>query len=547
MKLITANKMHHAWHIDDIRYLIFELLERGDLARLARTCKALSDFAVNELWRKPNSIACFLSCLPQGYRNRPLQSQDLERLDFYASKAQKLVLESDDVRYPIRLPYEFLAVKKSMNNPCKSWKELWAEIAALRPQSNFMPNLRSIRVSNISEELLLPLIGISGARLTKIYVKYIHDRHKPSSLVFDFLNQLQDFSRLEYLFVRDGEPDLVPTRLIQQAPLKHLRLDPRIHARRHQDYQFKSYPLRPEILQKSTLEQLTLGLTREWYSPEIEALDTRYLPALRTLWLNLTTFKPDPHSRDLDARCWVRGSEIQKRSPVVFFEGLDNPDLDLLNIKFPAEASGSMFLEVVSAAKENCRMENLTELALAGGGWFNNCGECGKRFAPNVQPAELRQAMKILLPLPQLTTLRISVAPNFLDVLDLEMYQSMADGLPNLERLWLGHPEFWACSYFEGTTYYERMPLHHLAAFCSMLPSLLEVSLGCADGQVLEEHPRIEWQCPQVKTLSISWWAKGVYGEPLVSRDLLHLGLKTYFPNSDLAQTEYSSQCYFFT
>jgi hypothetical protein len=161
-----------------------------------------------------------------------------------------------------------------------------------------------------------------------------------------------------------------------------------------------------------------------------------------------------------------------------------------------------MFLDVVSAANKSCRLRNLTELALAVGGWFSNCDECGQHPAPGISPTDLRQAINMLLPMHQLKTLRLSVAPNFLDVLDLQLYESITNGLPALEKLWLGHARFTT----SGTTYYERVPLHHLAAFCSMLPNL-DVSIGTVDGLTLEESPRAEWASLGVKSLVISRWA----------------------------------------
>ena len=153
--------------------------------------------------------------------------------------------------------------------------------------------------------------------------------------------------------------------------------------------------------------------------------------------------------------------------------------------------------------------------------------------------------MNMLLPMPNLKILRLSVAPNFLDVLDLQLYKSITDGLPSLEKLWLGHSEFLATSEFEGITYYERVPLHHLAAFCSTLPNLVEVSMGTVDGLTLEESPRTEWACLSVESLTIRHWAgRDIAGG--VSRDLLHLGLATYFPNSDLAKTEFNSRWWIF-
>lgn len=200
-----------------------------------------------------------------------------------------------------------------------------------------MSNLRHLRINNVVEELLIPLIGISGSNLTQIYIKYI-DNRQHESVILRILDGLQDTAKLEYLFVRDGEPDLLPSKLIRQSALKHLRLDPRIHAHRHVNFQFNQFPLRHDILQKSSLEHLTLGLTREWYAPEVKALGNKYLPALKTLWLNLTTFKPEKCKQlpvlNMTPHSWTRWSnflsvvgapDCGRRPPMVFFEGLDNP------------------------------------------------------------------------------------------------------------------------------------------------------------------------------------------------------------------------------
>ncbi len=140
----------------------------------------------------------------------------------------------------------------------------------------------------------------------------------------------------------------------------------------------------------------------------------------------------------------------------------------------------------------------------------------------------------MLLPLPQLKILRLSVAPNFLDILDLKLYRSITAGLPALEKLSLGHAEFYAnhAGYGEEI-FYERVSLHHLAAFCSMLPNIKEVSIGTIDGLTLEKRPRTEWACVGVQSLRTSHHADIYRGSTL---ELLLLGLEVYFPNSGLAK-----------
>jgi hypothetical protein len=511
--------MHPALQIDDIQHLIFERLQPRDLARVARTCNAFFDSATQELSKTITSLSPLLCCLPPDYRGRPLQAEDLHRLDLYASKVQNLLLETE--RSLICLPLQFKPKNQSKTNPEKSWEELWQEIASLRPTSEFLPNLRRLRISKVAEELLIPLIGISGSKLNQISIKNIH-RTQPQSIVFQILDLLQETPKLENLVVRGGEPDFVPSKLIQKAPLKRLRLEPRMNSKRNLELQLYRFPLGSEVLQKSMLETLTLSLTWQWCSPGIKALNGRCLPALKTLWLDLTIFKLGAHS-------------FGNQAPIIFFKSLNNPELSLLNIKFYFETTGVMFLDVISAANSSCRLKNLSELALASEVWTNNGPRRWvMRPAPNINSTDLREGLRMLLPLPKLKLLRLSVAPNFLDVLNVKLYKSITDGLPALEKLWLSHAEF---------THYERTPLHHLAAFCSMLPNLAEVSMGTVDGLTLEKKPHKKWASLGVKSLTIQHWAgSDNYRQPAVSRDLLHLGLRTYFPNSDLAKKNFKRE-----
>lgn len=145
----------------------------------------------------------------------------------------------------------------------KMWADLWGEIAELRPQSLFLPNVRRITIYRATCDCLVPLVGISGSRLEKLYVRFIHGE-KSEHLTGNFLYRLQDVSKLEYLFVRDSM-DLIPRKVIAHAPLRQLRLDPRISRDCWDDYSFKSKPVLVGILEKESIEHLTIGLSREWY------------------------------------------------------------------------------------------------------------------------------------------------------------------------------------------------------------------------------------------------------------------------------------------
>lgn len=68
----------------------------------------------------------------------------------------------------------------------------------------------------------------------------------------------------------NGE-EFIHSKLITQSPLKYLRLDRGNYHWGNQIRIFKKHPLGSEILLESTLEHLTISLTREWYTSEIQA------------------------------------------------------------------------------------------------------------------------------------------------------------------------------------------------------------------------------------------------------------------------------------
>ena len=164
-----------------------------------------------------------------------------------------------------------------------------------------------------------------------------------------------------------------------------------------------------------------------------------------------------------------------------FLQGLDQPNLELLEIKLPVVTGGSEFLDIVSTVVSSCRLRNLEVLSFPS--IYN------EHPGTRISPAEFPKGLSMLLPLPQLKVLQLSVAPNFLDIFDLDLYKSFAKGLPALQKLLLGHYSFVTSSPDRETVYRERVPLHHLAAFCSMSPNLVETSLGCVDVEGLDDSP----------------------------------------------------------
>ncbi|KAK9780915.1 putative F-box domain-containing protein [Seiridium cardinale] len=526
--------MHPAWYIDDIKYLVFEHLEPQDLARLARSSRALFQTATDKLWRTLSSFEGLVFCLPLDFNTRPLGREDIVRLDFYTSKVHHIRLDSGQGDVAMPLPRGLSGIKK------KSWDELWEEIAEVRPPSELFCNLRLLRINKVFERLLLPLIGISGLRLTKIDIEYFEGIQK-DSVVGRVLSGFQDTPNLEDIFVLGGGVGNLPRKLIQQSPLKHLRLDPRGYPGGVHPARLENVPVLFDVLQKSTLEHLTIGLKSDWCTPEIEALEGKYLPALKTLWLNILHYSTDTWHcdifKDTVNRTWVSEnrevsddlSRPPRRSPAAFFERLDSPALSLLNIHFPNLTNGRMLLEVVSAVNRSCRLRNLRVLSLAG----RQKSQYWRSPSPMITPEELRAATKMLLPLPKLELLHINLVPNFLDVLDLDLYQSIAEGLPALTTLCLGHAMRVSRPYYTVPEYYESVRLSHLAAFCQMLPHLVEVHVVTAELEEPGEVPHPEFVCPHVKSVQVSHWAQRV---DVVPRERILLSQKMYFPNAKLKE-----------
>ena len=205
-------------------------------------------------------------CLPRHYRYDPLKTEDLHRFDMYAFKIHELHVVPFGPATPAQVPPEF-----KNDTTGKSWADVWKEIRILRPTPQFLPNLRRIRFELAEEQLLLPLVGLPGSKLS--YLRIVDSiRRLPGRQVRRVLAGIEDISKLEHLHICDEEPDVFPAKFIERAPLKHLRLWPKENPFECKPQQYTQLGLRTEILKKSTLEKLVLGLNRDWCTPEIEAL-----------------------------------------------------------------------------------------------------------------------------------------------------------------------------------------------------------------------------------------------------------------------------------
>jgi hypothetical protein len=207
---------------------------------------------------------------------------------------------------------------------------------------------------------------LSGSRLS--YLRIVEVRRRlPESQVRRLLRGIEDISKLEYLHVCDEEPDIFPAKFIEHAPLKHLRLWPRKSPASCKPQQYTKLGLRTEILEKSALENLVLGLNRDWHTPEIKALG-KYLPRLKHLWLDLLTFMPEtcinPYCDNANQDSWTcspflgalrwhatddmmsvsrNTGACSRQPPTLFLRGLDNPELEILKIQFRGQLPETCF------------------------------------------------------------------------------------------------------------------------------------------------------------------------------------------------------------
>jgi hypothetical protein len=156
-----------------------------------------------------------------------------------------------------------------------------------------------------------------------------------------------------------------------------------------------------------------------------------------------------------------------------------------------------MFLSVVSAASTACRLQHLTELMLSAEDW--TCPRCNRALRRIIHPLALIQGLKMMLPLRLLRTLEISVAPTFLDILDLQWFRGVAEALPALESLYLGHREL-ARTRQADMMRQETTPLCNIVIFCTLLSTLRHLELTSLALRSIENLD-LEWQCVEVKTV----------------------------------------------
>jgi hypothetical protein len=534
--------MHDAWYLAEVRELILDHLGRGDLVKLATTCRALSRLVTDRIWQTIPCSSVFLGCLPEDYMSTPIRVEDIERMDRYSAKVRSIHIGSEWDSLS-GVPPHILKHRDMVTGDYKDksdWEDLWDDIARTRAKTSyFLPNLREIRVHNLREAALVPLIGtVKGSNLSYIRIRNV-DYSMTNGAVYRFLDSLCDTANLEYLFVRDGQAGLLSSKVIDQSPLRTLRIPPE-HTSQGL---FREHALMPQILRVSTLTSLTLDLTREWYTPEIQALsEYKYLSKLQKLWLDLSTFIPGScdhavcTSRDengwtckTDTTSISLTTSCERRPPQQFLELLDTPKLRLLKIKFPIRVRGDNFLDVMRAVRRNCHLQELEELYLGGSG----TRQYDRVLTP---PHQLQEGLIMLLPLSNLQTLRISAAPNFLGQdIDLSLYANITAGLPQLRHLDLGHENFNHRSYYGTRPIHELIPLPNVAAFCSFLPRLESIRIRTVTSEGLDQylataHP--EWVSPSVATIRIGDMARRNLARWIPVRDYILV----WFPNSDVAR-----------
>ncbi|KAI1338772.1 hypothetical protein F5Y15DRAFT_416543 [Xylariaceae sp. FL0016] len=227
-----------------------------------------------------HGLSALLGALPEDVTKRDIIANDVERLDRYSRRVQRLrIVATETGNSPrfVRTPKQYFKKVKAYETPNDTpWFDLWERISNARPEtSDLLPNLREIRADRADEAALFTLIGISGTNLEYVRIVTLHYK-APESITKRFLDSMQDVPRFKYLFIRDGQIGIVPPILVTKSSLEQLHLPPSTDSR-------PSHGLGPKTLHNNSILNLSLNFTTAWYTPEVEASNGKYLPSLRTL------------------------------------------------------------------------------------------------------------------------------------------------------------------------------------------------------------------------------------------------------------------------
>ncbi|QIW99504.1 hypothetical protein AMS68_005022 [Peltaster fructicola] len=504
--------MHRAWDVDDIWHMICEYLDRRDLKALALTCAHLGECASDALWADVTSPAAFTCRLPSDWRERPLTLQDVARLDQRFARIRTITFRSKTIPAGFKHTKELASANKK-----KNWSTLWSEVAALRPQSQAFPALRTVDVHNTHRDVLIPLVGLSATQLRTLRLRGLHGK-KRRAVTQDFVQNAEELAQPP---ARDADTHLRLLGKHVQSPLDSIQLRPRLHApevERAKAYLATSQPiLSPQLNTMSELSPFKYKLRHAWkmlldqldHASSLDVLTAYYLTIKAARFVLAGT----DQSQDFGAS-FSRLSLEFKKTPVP--DGMD------------AAGALAAAIQMVVEANPRRKHKRLTDLIMSLQRWSDMftapAGESlnGQSFLDSLS-----------ITLPNLRSLELSRVPHFLERYDPDIYRAYAEQMPSLENLQLGsqwdpfHPWCYSEKAFKKDN---MVPIRHLAAFLSLLPGLESIGLPMViNDAFLDSDPSPAFAARAVKAVSLHCLTARpeVYKSALAN---LEADLSTYFP-----------------
>ncbi|KAG6837009.1 hypothetical protein H0H93_016469 [Arthromyces matolae] len=129
--------------------MICRLLELDSLARIACTCKSITESALDTLWREQKTLGPLVMVMPGDLweqadfgllkLTRPLRESDWPRFEFYARRIQHLGIEEDHINWS-SYPDTYLDVN------------VFSAFGSYRPTRTLLPNLRAFTLDGGEEQ-----------------------------------------------------------------------------------------------------------------------------------------------------------------------------------------------------------------------------------------------------------------------------------------------------------------------------------------------------------------------------------------------------------
>ncbi|KAJ7464107.1 hypothetical protein FB451DRAFT_454329 [Mycena latifolia] len=220
---IAPREMHRSLRIPEIAQMIVSHIDptsdvgaRPDLASLARTCRLFHDHALDVLWKRQDTIANLVGCMPADlwtiqnvnerrrsmHLRRPIVASDWERLLHYSHRVKSLSLQpsySDDAMYEVyavmqrtSIPSDFLLP----NLEILQWTDYSRIIAIAHIHLFLGPRITSVYFGHglsSAERSILPTLTRRFPMLTDVNIKPdLYSRAEGQASISAFICGLQN-------------------------------------------------------------------------------------------------------------------------------------------------------------------------------------------------------------------------------------------------------------------------------------------------------------------------------------------------------------------